>query len=216
MQSKTKHYLSFFGLPIAIIVLGNITVNLLHGALTVYTFIPGVMVYWAATIAIVCLDAQQRNISIFSYLQGTRVKAYLVVLSLLVGLIPLPIFIHYLKNLNTAFLIITWIAVAVINPFFEEIFWRGYMLEHRAKMPFIAKAFYSTLLFTLSHVFIWGVISKVMLTKELIISVFIMGLAWAFIYHKSRSIVLPYFSHMLVDIFNLSVLAFMNLLPVVM
>lgn len=216
MQSTTKHYLGFFGLPIAIIVLGNITVNLLHSALTVYTFIPGVIVYWAATIAIVCLDAQQRNISIFSYLKGTRIKVYLVVLSLLVGLIPLPIFILYLKNLNTTFLIIVWIAVAIINPFFEEIFWRGYMLEHRAKMPFIAKALYSTLLFTLSHVFIWGVISQVMLTKELIISVFVMGLAWAFIYHKSRSIVLPYFSHMLVDILNLSVLAFMNLLPVVM
>lgn len=61
----------------------------------------------------------------------------------------------------------------------------------------------------------WGVFSKAMLSKELIISVFIMGLAWAFIYKKSKSLVLPYFSHLLVDVFNCSVLAFMNLLPMI-
>jgi len=44
-----------------------------------------------------------------------------------------------------------------------------------------SKLFYSRALFTLSHVYIWGVVSTAMHSKELIISVFIMGVAWSFI-----------------------------------
>ena len=214
MITSNKNYLIFFGLPIAIIIAGNIIVNLFYKIISNYTFIPGVLAYWLLIFIVVYLDCKQKSISITSYIKGTKTKFYLIILSLIIGCIPLPIFIFYAKNLNTAFLIITWVIVAIINPFFEEIFWRGYILEHKAKMPIYIKVFYSTSLFTLSHVFIWGVFSAAMLSKELIISVFILGIAWSFIYIKSKSIVLPYFSHVLVDIFNLSTLAMMNLLPI--
>lgn len=214
MNSSTKNYLSFFGLPIAIILVGNIIVSIFYKLFSNYTFIPGVLVYWLLTFMVVFFDCKNKNISITSYLKGTNAKFYLIILGLIIGCIPLPLFIFYVKNLNTAFLIISWALVAIINPFFEEVFWRGYMLEHKAKMPMIIKTLYSSTLFTLSHVFIWGVFSTAMLSKELIVSVFIMGIAWSFIYIKSKSIVLPYFSHMLVDIFNLSTLAMLNLLPI--
>ena len=214
MNSSTKNYLSFFGLPIAIIIAGSIIVSLFFKVMSNYTFIPSVLVYWLLTFMVVILDCKKKNISISSYLKNTKAKFYLIILSLIVGCIPLPIFIFYVKNLNTSFLIISWAFVAIINPFFEEVFWRGYMLEHKAKMPLFIKVIYSTTLFTLSHVFIWGVFSTAMHSKELTISVFIMGIAWSFIYIKSKSIVLPYFSHLLVDIFNLSTLAMLNLLPI--
>ena len=215
MNLSTKNYLGFFGLPIAIILVGNIIVSLFFKVMYNYTFIPGVVVYWLLTFMVVFYDCKKKNISVTSYLKGTKTKLYLIIISLIIGCIPLPIFIFYVKNLNTAFLIISWALVAIINPFFEEVFWRGFMLEHKAKMPMFIKVFYSTTLFALSHVFIWGVFSKAMHSKELIISVFIMGIAWSFIYIKSKSIVLPYLSHMLVDILNLSSLAMLNMLPIV-
>lgn len=214
MSDSAKHYLAFFGFPVAIILLGNVVIKLLYPVFREYAFIPAVLFYWVLTYGVVYFDSKSRNTGIATYLKETKFKVYLILLSILVGCLPLPIFILNIKSLNTPFLISTWIVVALTNPFFEEIFWRGYMIGHRAKMPFYIKSFYSSLLFTLSHVFIWGVVSEAILTKELIISVFIMGVAWSFIYQKSRSIVLPYFSHMLVDIFNLSVLAFMNLIPI--
>jgi uncharacterized protein len=214
MNTTTKNYLSFFGFPIAIILVGSIIVSLFYKVVSNYTFIPGVLVYWMLIFIVVYYDCKKRNIGLTSYIKGTKAKIYLIILSLLIGCLPLPIFIFYFKNLNTAFLITTWAIVAIVNPFFEEVFWRGYMLEHKAKMPMFFKATYATTLFTLSHLFIWGVFSTAMHSKELLISVFIMGFVWSFIYIKSKSIVLPYFSHMLVDIFNLSTLAMLNMLPI--
>ncbi|MCK5169072.1 MAG: CPBP family intramembrane metalloprotease, partial [Bacteroidales bacterium] len=153
--------------------------------------------------------------SIKGYFRFRKFKWYLFLIALVIGFMPFPILLLSYKYFTTTFLLMSWILVALINPFFEEIFWRGYMLEKGKNISFFVKSIISSLLFTLSHLAIWGVVSKAMLTKELIISVFIMGLAWSFIYRKSKSLVLPYFSHLLVDVFNCSVLAIMNLLPMI-
>jgi hypothetical protein len=214
MNTQIKDYTSFFGFPVAVIAVCRILVKLLLPITAPYTWVPGMFIYWFVIFSIVYFDSKKKNKSITSYLKRTNAKVYLVILALVIGCLPLPIFILNIKLMNNGFFILSWLFVAMVNPFFEEIFWRGYMLEHEAKMPFWIKSTYASLLFTLSHVFIWGIFSTAMLTKELIVSVFIMGLAWSLIYRKSKSIVLPYFSHMLVDIFNLSVLAMMNLLPI--
>lgn len=216
MKDLKKNYLSFFGFPIMVILFCHIIVKLLNPVTTPYTWIPGMISYWLISFSFVYFDCKKRKIHITKYLKGTKFKFYLIVIAIVAGFIPFPIFILHFKLLTTPFLIGSWIFVALVNPFFEEIFWRGYLLNHAAKLPAVLKIIYSSTLFTLSHTFIWGVFAKAMLTPELIISVFVMGILWSFIYLKSKSIVLPYFSHLLVDIFNLSVLAMMNLLPIVM
>ena len=88
------------------------------------------------------------------------------------------------------------------------------MLDRFSKIPFWLKATASSLLFAVAHPLTWGLFSASMLTPEVFLSVFIMGIVWSFAYKKSNSLLLPYFSHFLVDLLNCSILAFLNILPV--
>jgi len=214
MKDSTKYYLSFFGFPIIVIVFCHLIVRFLNPYTSPYTWVPGMISYWVISFSIVYFDSRKRKIHFTQYLKNTKIKVYLIVLTLIAGFIPLPLFILNFKLLNGPFFLVAWLFVALVNPFFEEIYWRGYLLNHAAKLPVFIKIIYSSTLFTFSHVFIWGVFAVAMRTPELIISVFLMGIIWSIIYYKSKSIVLPYFSHLLVDLFNLSVLAMMNMLPV--
>lgn len=201
--------------PVVIILIGltfSVIFKQLIGAMG---WIPLVLVYWITILVVVYRDSRKIGKSIFNYFQLIKFKWYLFFIALIIGFITFPIFIWSYKSLNSSFLIISWIFIAVVNPFFEELFWRGFMLEKGKNISFWIKAVISSLLFTLSHPIMWSIYSKAMLTKELVISVFIVGLAWSFIYKKSKSLILPYFSHLLVDLFSCSVLAFMNLLPMI-
>ena len=209
---KFVKYLIPPGIIILIGFIGSILFSKTIGAMG---WIPLTLVYWSTIFIVVYRDSKKNEKPIFSYFKVKKFKWYLIFIALFIGFLPFPIFLWSYTALNTAFLIISWIIVALINPFFEELFWRGFMLEKGKNIPFWIKALISSALFTLLHPVMLGVFSKAMLTKELIISVFIMGLVWAFIYKKSKSLVLPYFSHLLVDIFNCSVLVFMNLLPMI-
>lgn len=132
----------------------------------------------------------------------------------MVGIIPLSIFIKYSGLLNSGYLIILWLLVGIINPIFEEIFWRGFMLDKNENIPFWLKTLIASLLFAIAHPLTWGIFSQNMLSPEMFASVFLMGLIWSFAYRKTNSLILPYFSHLMVDLLSLSVLAFLNLLPV--
>jgi membrane protease YdiL (CAAX protease family) len=102
-------------------------------------------------------------------------------------------------------------AFAVINPFFEETFWRGFMISFNDRIGATFKIISSSLLFTASHPMMWGVFSYGSRSYVALISIFIMGLAWAFTFHKSKNLFWQYISHVMVDIFNVSVLVLMNI-----
>ena len=210
-----KELSRFLIIPIIIISVGCIVAIIFSQFIGTLAWIPLVLTYWSLIFYVIYKDSKKSGKQIIDYFKIKKFKWYLFLIALIIGFIPFPIFLWSYKYFTTSFLLISWILIALINPFFEEVFWRGFMLEKGENISFWIKALISSLLFTLSHPVMWGVFSKAMLSKELIISVFIMGLAWAFIYKKSKSLVLPYFSHLLVDVFNCSVLAFMNLLPMI-
>lgn len=132
--------------------------------------------------------------------------------TVIVGLIPLPILLmnnHLLKE--SILITVFWLAFAIINPFFEEGFWRGFLLE---KLPFhskLNKVLYSTVLFILSHPLLWGIFSIANRNYQVIISLFIMSLVWSYAYYRMQSLRWVIFSHFLVDIGNLAVFTFLNL-----
>lgn len=208
-------FLKYIFSPMLIITIGFVVSIIFNQFFGPMSWVPIVFIYWGLILIVVNRDSKKHEKSIFDYFKIKKYKWYLFLIAIIIGLLPLPIFLLSYQFLATPFLLLSWIVVAIVNPFFEELFWRGYMLEKGEGIPPVIKSIVSSLLFTLSHIAIWGVFSKAMLTKELVISVFIMGMVWSFLYLKSKSLVLPYFSHLLVDVFNCSVLAFMNLLPMI-
>ena len=214
MSKETINYLKSLIIPVSIILLGIIVGRVFFIFIKNWAWIPIVLFYWLAVSFVLYIDYKKNRKRPIDYFKGYKFKLSTLILSLIVGLIPLPILLKYFYLFNTNYLIIFWILLAIINPFFEEIFWRGYMLDISPKTPLWIKTIVSSLLFSAAHPLIWGIFSPSMLTIEMIISVFIMGIVWSYVYIKSKSLILPYFSHLLVDLFNCSILAFLNLLPI--
>lgn len=213
MNTNIKEYLKSLLIPIAIILLGIIVGRVFFIFMKNWAWIPIVLLYWLAITLVLYSDYKKNGKNPKDYITKFKFSISTIILALLVGLIPLPVIIKYFYLFDTNYLIISWILVAIINPFFEEIFWRAYLLERSPKIPFWIKAIVSSILFTASHPLTWGIFSSKMLSIEMVVSVFIMGIVWSIVYRKSKSILLPYFSHLLVDLFNCSVLVFLNLLP---
>lgn len=132
------------------------------------------------------------------------------VLAIVIDLIPLSILLINLKLFTSPLIIALWFLFAIINPFFEEVFWRGYLLE---KLPFhqVWNMVYSTILFTISHPLMWGVFSIANRSWMTIVSLLIMGAVWCIVRMKTQSLRWCLISHFMVDIFNLSVFVFLNL-----
>ncbi|WP_349410704.1 CPBP family intramembrane glutamic endopeptidase [Pseudalkalibacillus sp. SCS-8] len=100
---------------------------------------------------------------------------------------------------------------ALINPWFEEGYWRGLLLDAGQTFPRWLIVAYSTILFVLSHPLMWGVFSLANRSYQMYISLFVMGIIWAMIRYKTGSLRWSVYSHMLVDVGNLSVFVFLNL-----
>ena len=214
MNKETTNYLKSLIIPVSIILLGIIVGRVFFTFIKNWSWIPIVLFYWLAVSFVLYIDYKKNRKRPIDYFRGYKFKISTVILSLIVGLIPLPILLKYFYLFDSSYLILFWILLAIINPFFEEIFWRAYMLDMSPKIPLWIKVIVSSLLFSAAHPLIWGIFSPSMLTIEMIISVFIMGIVWSYVYIKSKSLILPYFSHLLVDLFGCSILAFLNLLPI--
>ena len=109
--------------------------------------------------------------------------------------------VKYAKSSSTAELlsfggwkmIIVFIGMAVITPILEEIIFRGGIfkaLYHKWNFPIAALG--SAFLFMLVHVFIPFIMP----------AIFVMGLAFAYLYHKYKSIYAPIMLHMFINGIN--------------
>ncbi|WP_161486807.1 CPBP family intramembrane glutamic endopeptidase [Bacillus gaemokensis] len=107
--------------------------------------------------------------------------------------------------------ILYWLLFACINPWIEEGYWRGLIIEAGKMLPKSVIILYSTVLFVVSHPMMWGVFSIANRSSQLYISLFIMGIIWSVIRFKTNSLRYSVFSHFLVDIGNMTVYVFLNL-----
>jgi uncharacterized protein len=129
-----------------------------------------------------------------------------------VGLLPLPILLrfHHLLRLSPG-LTACWLLVALGNPFFEEGYWRGLLGEATRTWPAWLACGYASLLFMASHPLLWGLFCTDR-RPDTAVSLSIMGVLWSALYRRRRSLQALVFSHLLVDLGNLSVFAFLNMI----
>ncbi len=132
------------------------------------------------------------------------------ILCCVVGLIPLPILLMNLHLLRSPGVTALWLLFALINPFFEEIYWRGYLLFALPFPKWLAVA-YSTALFIASHPLMWGVFSIANRSLMTWASLALMGVVWSLTRLRTDNLRWCVLSHFAVDICNLSVFVFLNL-----
>jgi membrane protease YdiL (CAAX protease family) len=132
-------------------------------------------------------------------------------LSFLTGLLFVPVFVLNVYSLTDPWLVITWLALATIDPWIEEGYWRGLLIDVAAQQwpPWLAIG-YSTVCFGLSHPLLLGVSVHALAGVSAFVGTLFTGSIWAIVYWKTRSLRWPVASHAVVDLLNVSVLVFLN------
>jgi uncharacterized protein len=196
------------GSPI-LIILVNYAVAIISGNIVgKWAFIPIILVEWCFFMFFVLYFGG--TVSIKSWLKKPSGKIGWIILALVPGIIPLPIFLMHFGLLKSREIWLPWIILALVNPWIEEFYWRGLLSDYTEDWNGRIAVLFSSLLFSANHA-VFGVNSELLRGVEIIISTFVMGIIWAFIYKKTNSLRWLIFAHFLVDCFSLSVPSFLDL-----
>lgn len=132
------------------------------------------------------------------------------ILALFVGLIPLPIFLRFSDALEGWTIWLPWLILFLVNPWLEEGYWRGLLLDYTKEWKEWWAILFTSTVFAAHHI-AFGINSEVNSGIELLVATFIMGVVWAIVYLRTKSLRWCIVAHILVDCFNLSVAAFLDL-----
>jgi len=202
MVKKIMGYVS----PLERIIICSIAAVLLYRVMGRWVFIPVFVLYWGISFLITVKFAGISGIK--NWLQKPSGKMVWLILSVLVGFIPFQIFLTNLQIITVPLMLLS-IPFVLLNPFFEELYWRGFVLDFTFKSK-VLSSLYSSILFIISHLFIWGVFSYGNRNYFLIGSLAIMSTVWCIVRMKTRSLWWCIISHFLVDVFNLMVFVMLN------
>lgn len=132
------------------------------------------------------------------------------VLAIFIGLLPLPLFLLHSETLSSWQIWVPWIILALVNPWIEEFYWRGLLMDYTEKWSKWLAVIFTSVLFAINHA-AFGLNSELNSGFTIVVSTFAMGLLWAIVYHKTHSLRWVILAHFLVDFFNLSAASFLDL-----
>ena len=194
--------------PIVLIAICSVSTALLNSIMGKWVFIPAFILYWSLSFFITLKLAGISSIK--NWLKKPVGKIGWLILSVLVGFIPFSILLTNLHIITLPLMLLS-ILFAIVNPFFEQLYWRGFLLDFTFRSK-IASSVYSSIFFILSHLFIWGIFSYGNRNWFLICSLAIMSIVWCIVRIKTKSLWWCIISHILVDVFNLLVFVMLNIL----
>jgi membrane protease YdiL (CAAX protease family) len=176
--------------------------------LGVWVWIPIVLVYWAYMALLIWLNGGRDLIT--DWLAPSKGRWYWNALALIFVLPLLPTFLDNYHLFSEWWIILLGLILAAINPWLEEGYWRGLLLDATKEWSAWASLLYSSVLFAIGHLTL-GVHSIASRHPIAIIAIGVMGLIWGIVYKKTGSLRWVIFGHMLVDIFNLTIPALLNM-----
>ncbi|MCB0665754.1 MAG: CPBP family intramembrane metalloprotease [Saprospiraceae bacterium] len=123
------------------------------------------------------------------------------ILSIFAGFLTLPILLKNASVLGDLHwtLIAIWLLFSVINPFFEESFWRGFLIAYPIQLKAVYKIGLSVIFFCLSRMLIFGIISS-NVSDPLLMALFFSATIWGITFHTGRNIFFTYLGHVVLDI----------------
>ncbi len=195
--------------PIFMVIICHLVARISSSMIGKWAFIPVMLTMWAVCWIMISLSGKSAIQN--KWLGKSKGKWGWKVLVLLIGLLPLPVFLLHWDLLKAWEIFIPYILIAVINPFMEEFYWRGVLLDRLTHLPHWQGVLYAAFFFALYHPLSFGVFSELNAGYTVFVSTFVMGLIWGIAYKKIGSLRWMIFSHFLVDSFNLSVPAFLDL-----
>jgi hypothetical protein len=193
--------------PILIILVAFIIAFLAGNVFGVWVWVPIMIAYWFL-IALVILANGGKPL-VIRWLAPSKGAWYWNGLALVPVLPLLPTFIDNINFYTEWWILLLTIVVALVNPWFEEAYWRGLLLDRTSEWPNWKSLLFSSVFFALTHL---PLAVHSIAIRFTIIPVFIMGLIWGIVYKKTKSLRWAIFGHFLVNFFALTIPAFLNLL----
>jgi membrane protease YdiL (CAAX protease family) len=195
--------------PFVVVLVGALVIRLAQGSLGVWAWVPWILVYWALTGLLVMWGGGRQSIKRWTGRpQGSWMWSGLAILLVLPSL---PMFITSWRVLLPVTVWIPWLLVGLINPFFEECYWRGLLLDNTSAWPAWAAIGFSSVLFSLNHLLGIGATSIGGRHPVLLANALVLGIVFGVIYKKTHSLRWLIVAHAIADLLGLSVAVFLNL-----
>lgn len=173
-----------------------------------WAFVPMILIGWTLWLFFIIKFGGIDSIK--NWLKESKGKLFWKILAVFIGLLPLPLFIFHSNTLSEWTIWMPWIILALVNPWIEEFYWRGLLLDSTKNWSNSIAILYSSSLFAINHA-AFGINSELNSGFEIVISTLIMGFIWAIVYKKTKSLRWIIFGHFLVDFLGLSAAAFLDL-----
>ena len=207
-MDKRPNSLFFIISPVLILFITQAAAIFLGKFLGDLVYIPIILIYWAA-LGLIILKYGTDHIK--HWLKKPQGHWIWLVIAGLVSLSTLPLFLQHYDFLRYLAVLIPSVIFFLINPWLEEFYWRGMLIDVTEKWPAWVSIIYSSILFTLWHTaFAWYSIGVRSLSFYL--PVLILGLVMGLIYKNTKSLWQAILSHMLINIFNLGIPVLMNMI----
>tara|TARA_B100001063_G_scaffold229336_1_gene241459 strand:+ start:336 stop:974 length:639 start_codon:yes stop_codon:yes gene_type:complete len=173
-----------------------------------WAFIPIILIEWCLFLFFILRYTEKETRK--KWLQKSKGSFGWNILALFIGILPLPLFLMHYETLGIWQVWLPWILLALINPWLEEFYWRGLLLDYTKDWSNWIAIIFTSSVFALNHA-VFGVNSELNSGFTVMISTFIMGIIWGLVYKKTNSLRWIILAHFLVDFFNLSAASFLDL-----
>jgi membrane protease YdiL (CAAX protease family) len=121
------------------------------------------------------------------WLRKPRGSAVWSVAAVLVGIVSLREFVSGWRVLLQWEMGALWLAFGLINPWFEEAYWRGLIIDAAGRCP-LAGVVYAAVAFAVSHPLVWGVHSVPLRHPAAVVGLGFVGFVWGLAYWRTRSL----------------------------
>jgi membrane protease YdiL (CAAX protease family) len=196
--------------PLLIIIVCQLIPFIWGKDLEIHIFIPILLTYWILISALVFYFGRKRLKKWLGRPQGHWIWAILLIL---LGLVNLPFFLLNIRVLGNVSLLIPHVLFFLVNPWLEEFYWRGLLIDETQNWsPWFANL-YSTILFTIYHTsYAWysELFRGIPFYAFILISAAIMVLS----YQRTKSLWWGITCHILTNIFTLSIPVFLNMIKI--
>jgi len=195
--------------PIGVIALGNGVQRVAGLAMGAWAWIPTMLVFWATIAGIISWDGRDKPArGWLGPARGARGWSFLAVA---VGLLSVREFVSGWHVLESPTLLALWLVFGLVNPWFEECYWRGLIVDAAGDSWKELAVAYSTVAFALSHPLIWGVHSAALRHPAALVGLGLVGGVWGLAYWRTHSLQWTIAGHACANLFGLSVPVLLNL-----
>jgi len=177
--------------------------------LGVNAYIPVLLIYWSILLIFIILKGDFRT-SIKKWLQPAKGNKLWSIIPFLFTFMSLPMLIMNWALLADPYILISLIIFSVVNPWFEEFYWRGLILDLTEKWSLWVRLLYSAVLFTINHPLMVGIFSIANRMVVFLFTTVILGVIYGLIYIKTASLRWLILAHGLLNFLGISTAIFLN------